>query len=136
MSTPVVTCRICGCGPAAQVTFRGHRGLIVLAQFLSMDGPFCRDCGLATFRRMTANTLLLGWWGAISVIATPVTLLINLVRRGKVAGLAPPQRVPGVVGALAPAPLDPGKPVLARPQSVTLFVLLGAFIVVTIISKM
>lgn len=109
-------CRFCGCTPAADVTFRGHRGMIILMSFLHMKGPFCRDCGLATFRRMTANTLLVGWWGWASVFITPITVLINLVRRGKVANLAAPQRVPGIVPQI-PAPLNPGKPVLARPQA-------------------
>src|SRR5690349_5367533 len=51
-------CRFCGCVPAANVTFRGHQGMIVIMRFLRLEGPFCRDCGLSTFRRMTSRTLV------------------------------------------------------------------------------
>jgi hypothetical protein len=107
-------CRFCGCVPAAQVTFRGHRGMIVIMQFLHLKGPFCRDCGLATFRDMTARTLLQGWYGYVSFVVTPITVLINLVRRGKVAGLPAPTPPPsGQHGR----PMDPGAPLLARPMA-------------------
>lgn len=31
------------------------------------------------WRHMTAGTLLLGWWGLVSVVATPVTLVLNAI---------------------------------------------------------
>jgi hypothetical protein len=109
-----LSCRFCGCVPAADVTFRGHQGMIVLMRFLHLKGPFCRDCGLATFRRMTEQTLIAGWWGYASAIIAPVTVLINVSRRGKVAQLAPPR--PNPAGqAPGAAPMNPGKPLLARP---------------------
>jgi len=103
--------------------------------FLHMKGPFCRDCGLAMFRQMTSNTLAFGWWGWLSFFITPVVVLINLVRRGKVASLAAPQRVPGIVPQI-PAPLNPGKPVLGRVRSwvgvaIVLAILIGFIAVVT-----
>jgi hypothetical protein len=133
---PFLTCRICGCAPAAKVTFRGHQGLILIARFLSVPGPFCRNCGLATFRRMTANTLVAGWWGVISLFATPATILINLVRRQKVAALPEPQRVPGVAGALAPYPLDPGQPLLNRPQTFVFYALVVGICLLGILANM
>jgi hypothetical protein len=90
--------------------------MIILARFGTSRGPFCRDCGVANFRLLTANTLVLGWWGVISVMATPITLLINVARRRTVARLGPPQRVPGAY-ALLPAPLNPGKPLFAQPKT-------------------
>ena len=108
-------CRCCGCGPAADVNFRGHQGMIVIMRFLTQRGPFCRDCGLATFRQMTARTLVQGWYGYASFIITPFTVLINLLRRGKVANLPAPQPLPGVPSR---APLDPGAPLLARPSAI------------------
>lgn len=101
--------------PAAKVTFHGHRGLILLMRFLTAPGPYCRDCGLATFRKMTADTLVLGWWGAASFFITPITVLINLIKRGRVAKLGEPRKAFEVVAPL-PAPLNPGKPLVARPQ--------------------
>ena len=48
--------------------------MILIMSFLHTKGPFCRDCGLAVFRDMTAKTLIGGWWGYISFIATPITV--------------------------------------------------------------
>jgi hypothetical protein len=113
-------CRFCGNVPAVDVTFRGHRGMVFLMQFLHVKGPFCRDCGLATFRDMSAKTLVQGWWGYASSIITPVTLLINAARRGKVASLEPPR--PPAHGPSG-RPMDPGAPLFTRPAA-----LIGLFI--------
>lgn len=100
--------------PAARAKFRGHQGIIIVMRFLSLEGPFCRDCGMATYRRMTADTLVQGWWGYASSVITPVTVLINLTRRGKVANLPAP--MPPADGRHG-RPLDPGKPLYARAQA-------------------
>src|SRR5262249_57864366 len=78
-------CRLCGSVPASDVTFRGHQGMLVIMRFLHTRGPFCRDCGLATFRSMTGKTLWQGWWGYLSLVITPITVLINLARPSRVA---------------------------------------------------
>jgi hypothetical protein len=109
-------CRFCGCVPAVKTTFRGHRGMILMMSFLHVEGPFCRDCGLSVFRDMTAKTLIGGWWGYISFIATPVTVLINLTRRGAVAGLAAPMPPPD--GRPHQRPADPGAPLMSRPIAI------------------
>jgi hypothetical protein len=110
----ITACRCCGSVPAADVKFRGHQGFIVMMRFLSMDGPFCRDCGLATFRRMTSRTLVQGWYGYASFIITPITVLMNLARRGKVASLPAPHPNP-----YAPSrpPMDAGPRLLERPMT-------------------
>jgi hypothetical protein len=84
-------------------------------RFLSLSGPFCRDCGLGAFRQMTARTLIQGWYGYASFLITPVTVLINLVRRSRVAGLPAPRALPD--GQSRP-PMDPGPPLLARPSAI------------------
>ncbi len=108
-------CVMCGAGPTADATFRGHRGLIIVMQFLKQKGPFCRDCGISTFRTMTSRTLVQGWWGYGSFIVTPFVLLINLFQRGKVAKL--PARQPD---ANSGQPLPLGKPVYLRPTMIGL----------------
>ncbi|GAA5199005.1 hypothetical protein GCM10023322_73650 [Rugosimonospora acidiphila] len=129
-SEGTLQCRLCGCVPAAQVTFREHHGLILFMQFVHLKGPFCRDCGLATFRRMTAMTLIRGWYGYASVLITPITVLINLARRGKVANLPQPTRPPTGVSR---QPLDPGPVLLARPTAL-IGLALPAFVIVLIIA--
>ena len=109
-----LTCRFCGSVPAAKAKFRGHQGMIIIMKFLSLGGPFCRDCGLATYRTMTARTLVQGWWGYASFIFTPITVLFNLIPRSKVAKLAAPR--PAAHGQ-SRQPMDPGAPLLARPMA-------------------
>ncbi len=108
---PALYCRHCGATPAAAVDIRGHRGFIVFMQFLRMSGPFCRDCGLATYRRMTLENVWLGCWGPMSMFINPLTMLINLIAYNSIAKLAPP--IPGMPGR----PLDPGKPLFQRPAA-------------------
>ena len=122
---PQTQCRLCGCVPAAEVTFRGHRGLLVMMQFLHLTGPFCRDCGLATFREMSAKTLIQGWYGYASFVITPITVLINVIRRGKVANLPAPR--PPAQGPHG-RPMDPGAPLMTRPAA-----LVGLFIPVFLV---
>ncbi|MBV1852359.1 hypothetical protein [Catellatospora tritici] len=108
-------CENCGCSPAAPMTFRGHRGMIIVMQFLKNKGVYCRDCGLAVFRTMTSRTLVQGWWGWASFIITPFILLYNLFGRLKLNKLATP--VPAPEG-WAGAPWSPGRPVYQRPTIV------------------
>jgi hypothetical protein len=118
-------CRLCGSVPAANVTFRQHTGMILMMRFGSLSGPFCRDCGVYVFRKMTAHTLLAGWWGWASFFITPVILLLNLARRGKVARLAAPIR------QLANRqPADPGKPLYQRFAIVGLLVPLAVLVLI------
>ncbi|GIE92320.1 hypothetical protein [Actinoplanes regularis] len=108
----VLSCRFCGSIPAVETKFRGHQGMVVVMRFLSNSGPFCRDCGLGVFRHMTSRTLVQGWYGYGSFIITPITVIMNLFRRGSVANLPAPQ--PNPYGPSRP-PMDPGPRLLERP---------------------
>ncbi|AEV85821.1 hypothetical protein ACWT_4802 [Actinoplanes sp. SE50] len=110
------SCRICHRAPAAEVTFHGHEGMIVLMRFSRVHGPFCRECGLAAYRDITGRTLLRGWWGLGSFFVTAGVLVLNTVRRARIAALPEADR---------PAndrTLDPGKPLLDRPAAYGLLV--------------
>lgn len=109
---PMEGCQICGAVPAAPVTVRGHQGMIVVMRSLRRKGTMCRTCGLATFREMQADTMVQGWWGPMSVVITPITLLINL------AALSTIRRIPEPVAAGHRPPLNPGKSVFARPRGI------------------
>ena len=111
--TDQTLCQICGCTPAQFTTFRQHTGLIVLMIFRRRSGMFCRDCGLETYRSMTAATLIQGWWGIFSFFITPVVLLINLANRRDVAALPAPQQVPG-----GRRPVEPGPSLCSRPAAI------------------
>jgi hypothetical protein len=122
-------CRLCGSYPAAKATFRGHRGMIVIMQFLSLKGPFCRDCGIATFRDMTSKTLVQGWWGYASSIITPIILIWNLIQRLKFFDLRAPQPAPDG-NSVTPLPL--GNPVYLRPTMLGLLVPLSILVLIFI----
>ncbi|MDF6045214.1 hypothetical protein LRD69_24300 [Streptomyces sp. JH14] len=121
-----VYCRICGATPAAHVVVRGHRGLVITLRFLTEEGAFCRTCGTAVYRKLTSDTLWRGWWGLLSVFATPVTMLMNIGARSRIRALPHP------VGHPRP-PLSPGRRVLARPPAlVVMAVLVLALATVTV----
>jgi hypothetical protein len=114
-------CRLCGSAPAAPGRFRAHQGIILMMRFRHLDGPFCRDCGLAVFRDMTAKTLLQGWWGLLSFFITIGTVAKNAFLRGRFASLGAPRRDP-TVQAPYERPLDSGKPLLRRPAAFGLLI--------------
>ncbi|GAA3063972.1 hypothetical protein GCM10020000_54400 [Streptomyces olivoverticillatus] len=92
------------------MTVRGHQGILVMMRFLSMKGPFCRNCGTAVVREMSGKTLWQGWWSPVSlVVITPLTLIWNLFIRARINKLPPP--VPGQPGPQ----LDPGIPAAQAP---------------------
>jgi hypothetical protein len=108
---------LCGYTPTADVSLHQFRGVLILPMWRRDKGPFCRTCGLTTFRDRTATTLAWTFWSVISVVLVPVTLFLNLRARRQLTSLAPPAERADVITPNR-APLPPGKPVLARPMSV------------------
>ncbi|MBV6698778.1 hypothetical protein KV557_16905 [Kitasatospora aureofaciens] len=109
-----------------ETTVRGHQGIIVIMRFLKQHGPFCRVCGDATVRNMSARTLVQGWWSYPGAVFTIVTLLLNLGAHNKIKQLPPP--APGTHGPQ----LDPGVPLSKRPHMFML--LLPAGWIITVIA--
>jgi hypothetical protein len=128
-----VSCRLCGSGPAAPATFRAVVGAVFMHTIWTAHGPYCRDCGLATFRRQTTKTLAGGWCSVGAIVATPIFMLLNINARGKVAGLPAPQ--PRADGR-GQAPLDPGPPVFHRPGAYVYPVLAGFLLLAIIVSNL
>lgn len=106
-------------------SFHGVRGMIIMWTFLSLHGPFCRDCGIATFRRMTSQTLVAGWWGVISFFVNLGVVCANLASRQTVARLPAP--TPPAYGPWE-RPMEHGRPVLARWYVIVMLVLLAFFV--------
>ncbi|WP_217243203.1 DUF6508 domain-containing protein [Streptomyces sp. AC555_RSS877] len=105
-------CRFCGGSPAADVSFRAHRGLVILMGFRKTAGSMCLTCGLAVFRALTTHTLAWGWWSPLSLfVFGPLTLVRNLLAVRKVKRLSAPG--PGMLGPR----YDPGVPVRRRPRA-------------------
>jgi hypothetical protein len=110
-----LTCRFCGGYPAVEATVRGHQGLIILMRFLKLQGPFCKTCGTAAVRDMTAKSLWQGWWGIGSSIVNPITMLMNIGPSQKFKNLPEPMPGPG-------RPMNPGKPLFRRPAILGLLI--------------
>ncbi|MFE7530775.1 hypothetical protein ACFU7Y_34435 [Kitasatospora sp. NPDC057542] len=120
------TCRFCGGYPAVNATVRGHQGLAIAYRMLRMTGPFCRTCGTATVRDMSARTLVQGWWSPVSWLLTPITLLLNLGPHNKFKQLPPP--VPGSHGPQ----LNPGVALTRRPHMAMLLVPVSLAVALTL----
>ena len=129
----VLGCRICGSAPAARATFRGVVGAVFMHTIWTANGPFCRDCGLHTFRRQTTKSLTGGWCSVGAIVLTPIFLLLNAIARGKVAGLPAPRRY---MRAQAQAPLDPGPPLFQRPGAYVYPALILVLVTLLIISNL
>ncbi|MFJ5229633.1 hypothetical protein ACIQBJ_06975 [Kitasatospora sp. NPDC088391] len=113
-------CRVCGSVPAVAATVRAHVGLVVVMRFRKVRGPFCRSCGLATLRELSADSLWQGWTSIGSVLWNPITLLANLLTWFKLRRLADP--VPGAPGV----PEHPGRPLYHRPELAGLLIPVAA----------
>jgi hypothetical protein len=91
-------CQACGIeAPTRKVFFVQHIGAIVMFFHRRIGGEMCRNCMMKYFTEYTSKTLFLGWWGVISIMATPIVLIINIVNYFRAWSLAP---VP--VGATSP----------------------------------
>jgi hypothetical protein len=91
-------CQSCGIeAPTQKVLFVQHIGAIVMFFHKRIGGLFCRNCVNKYFGEYTLTTLFLGWWGIISVLATPVVLLINIANYFRAWTLPPV-----LAGATAP----------------------------------
>lgn len=120
-----VRCRFCGSVPAVPLTIYEHNGYILLMTFKNMKGPYCRDCGLHVWRRMTDTTLLRGWLGMLSFFIAPATAIINVVNQPKLTSLRPPEP-----GSGAHAPADPGRDLFHRAG---VYVYMGVIAVVLLV---
>ena len=103
-------CQSCGVdAPTQKVLFIQHISAVVMFSHKRIGGHFCRNCVRKYFREYTLKTLALGWWGVISVVATPVVLVLNLCNWLRAWSLAPvpigagaPRLTDDVVGRLMP----------------------------------
>lgn len=75
-----VACQCCGRRvPIIRASLHRHIGAVILMFHKSLSGYFCRDCISRTFWEYTPITFFFGWWGLLSLIATPVVLTNNCI---------------------------------------------------------
>jgi hypothetical protein len=94
MGDMTMRCQSCGAhAPTYKVFFVQHIGALLFFFHKRISGSFCRSCVDKYFREYFITTLFLGWWGVISIFATPVVLVIDLVNYiPAVAALRPLRR--------------------------------------------
>jgi hypothetical protein len=110
------SCRFCGAQPAVEATVRSHKGQVFRYVRTTRSGPFCRTCGVASVRDLSADTLIKGWWSYSSWLQSPVILFMNLFAHNKIKAL--PEPMPGQPGRQLPT----GSPLLQRPAAIGLLV--------------
>jgi hypothetical protein len=73
-------CQVCGSmRQTAPVTFNRNIGMIVLRQTRSISGNMCKTCLGKNYWQFMGLNLLLGPWGMISLIITPIYFVTNTV---------------------------------------------------------
>ena len=73
-------CQVCGSmRQTAPVTFNRNIGMIVLRQTRRISGNMCKTCLGKNYWQFMGLNLLLGPWGMISLIVTPIYLVTNTV---------------------------------------------------------
>jgi hypothetical protein len=72
-------CDACGRdGPVETVAYRQNTGKLYARESRIVTGRLCRRCSTRAFLRTTGHTAVLGWWGALSLVVTPIFILNNL----------------------------------------------------------
>jgi hypothetical protein len=85
-------CQSCGLPAETKyVEIYENIGLLIIRFHKSIKGELCKSCINKFFWAYTGKTMLLGWWGIISVIVTPFILLNNVFRYITTIGMNNPQ---------------------------------------------
>jgi hypothetical protein len=80
-ASPANTMRRCqSCGAMRQtqyVAFYRNIGMLFARRTITVQGDMCKSCVHRFFWEFTAKNILLGPWGVISMIVTPIYLIQN-----------------------------------------------------------
>lgn len=126
-------CVLCAGVPAVSVRLRSQLGLVLFMRFKDHSAPYCRDCGIETFRRVQNATIVGGWWGFLAFFVTLSTLAQNAYAYRKLRALPPASGRDDGVAVPNASPLVPGPPLLARWGLKALVAVLCAWTVLAIV---
>ena len=80
---PASTMRQCqSCGSmrmTSPVTFHRNIGMLVARRTIRLEGNLCKTCVGKRYWEFMGKNLILGPWGMISLIVTPIYLITNTV---------------------------------------------------------
>jgi hypothetical protein len=80
------------CGKRAEVhsvKYRQNTGILIMRYTRTFAGQACRSCSRTLFWKTTMHNTLLGWWGMISLVMTPIFLFANFATYLRSLRLAP-----------------------------------------------
>lgn len=78
-ATGVPRCQKCGSmRPTARVSFHRNVGMLFIRRTYKLEGNLCKSCIRKSFGDFMLKNLLLGWWGTISLIVTPIYTIQNV----------------------------------------------------------
>lgn len=73
-------CQLCGSmRQTSQVTYQRNIGMLLARQTRTIRANMCKSCVHKHYWEFTGKNLLLGPWGTISLIVTPIYLVTNTV---------------------------------------------------------
>lgn len=73
-------CQLCGnMRETSPITFHRNIGMLVARQTRRLQGNLCKTCIGKQFWDFTVKNILLGPWGVISLIVTPIYLVTNTI---------------------------------------------------------
>jgi hypothetical protein len=79
-ASTITSCQLCGSmRQTAAVKFERNVGMLVLRQTRRLQARMCKTCLDKQFWNFQGMNLLLGPWGVISLIITPIYLVTNTV---------------------------------------------------------
>jgi len=88
-------CQSCGeSGDTKHVVFYQNIGMVIMRSSKTVEGELCKTCINQVFWKFTLTTLVLGWWGMISLIVTPLFLINNIGRFLGTIGMKAPGQIP------------------------------------------
>ena len=77
----VMRCQSCGgMRQTARVSFHRNVGMLFIRRTYKIEGNLCKSCIRKHFGDFMVKNLLLGWWGTISLIVTPIYAIQNTAR--------------------------------------------------------
>ena len=65
-------------GTTTSVRFYSVIGMLIVSRTFAVSKQMCKGCAAEKFTEYTLTSLLLGWWGVLSFIATPFVVVHNL----------------------------------------------------------
>jgi hypothetical protein len=73
-------CQVCGNMRATQnVTYHRNVGMLIMRRTIKIQGDMCKTCVNKLYWEFLGKNLLLGPWGVISLIVTPIYIIMNTV---------------------------------------------------------